>query len=154
MRKSGWRLALSAALFAGWIGYLAYLSATTTHPIVLSRPQFLAADFYVVAEVPADPAAPDEPASVVTVKQVVWSARSEDSKLTAIEVLNLNAKHGWEGAGEYIMPLSRTKDAKRFRVTSIPRTPGFGGDVGRIYQATPTTLRQLELLNEEYHAEK
>jgi hypothetical protein len=105
MRKSGWRLALSAALFAGWIGYLAYLSATTTHPIVLSRPQFLAADFYVVAEVPADPAAPDEPASVVTVKQVVWSARSEDSKLTAIEVLNLNAKHGWEGAGEYIMPL-------------------------------------------------
>ena len=54
MKKSPWRLALSAVLLACWIGYLAYLSATTTHPIVLSRPQFLSADLYVIAEVPAE----------------------------------------------------------------------------------------------------
>src|SRR5262245_56647666 len=50
MKPSRVRLAVCALLFLGWIGWLVYLSATTTRPVVLSRPQFLAADLYVVAE--------------------------------------------------------------------------------------------------------
>jgi hypothetical protein len=50
MKPSRVRLAVCALLFLGWIGWLVYLSATTTRPVVLSRPQFLAADLYVLAE--------------------------------------------------------------------------------------------------------
>ena len=104
MKRSGWRLAVSAILFAGWIGYLAFLAATTTEPTVLSRPQFLAADLYVVAELgptrywPAEPlfvAAPaggpmtaalrqvtpaplDGPGEIAAVRQVVWAADAAD----------------------------------------------------------------------------
>jgi hypothetical protein len=156
MRKSGWRLALAAVLFASWIGYLAYLAATTTEPLVLSRPQFLSADLYVIAEVSANPAAPDEPAAAVTVKRVVWLANPEDGKLKQIVVKDLNRvgpQQNWQGPGEYILALSRTKeDAGIFQLTPLPRTPGFYGDpLGRIYKTTPETLRQLELLKEQYH---
>jgi len=41
-------------LFLAWISWLAYLAATTTHPLVLSRPQFLVTDLDVIAEVGGD----------------------------------------------------------------------------------------------------
>jgi hypothetical protein len=50
MRPSRVRLVVCALLFLGWISWLVYLSATTTRPVVLSRPQFLAADLYVIAD--------------------------------------------------------------------------------------------------------
>src|SRR5262245_50028002 len=50
MKPSRVRLAVCALLFLGWIGWLVYLSATTTRPVVLSRPQLLAADLYVIAD--------------------------------------------------------------------------------------------------------
>jgi hypothetical protein len=50
MKRARVRLAITAALFFAWIGYLVYLAATTTRPIVLSRPQFLAANLYVIAD--------------------------------------------------------------------------------------------------------
>jgi hypothetical protein len=89
MKKSAWRLVLSAVLFAAWIGYLAYLALTTTDPIVLSRPQFLDADLYVVADVPADPAASDYPAGIVSVKEVIWARNAEDRQLKTIEVAGI-----------------------------------------------------------------
>jgi hypothetical protein len=157
MKKSGWRLAVAVVLFACWIGYLAYLAATTTQPIVLSRPQFLTADVWVVALVAANPAAPDEPSNEVTVKQVAWSAKADDFKLKKMLVLNLNtlkslAAGGWQGPDEYILALSTTKEnGDVFHLTPLPRTPGFSGSAGRIFKATPSTLRQLEQLKEEYH---
>jgi hypothetical protein len=116
MKRSGWRLAVSAVLFVGWISYLAYLAATTTEPMVLSRPQFLVADLYVIADVgttrfwptypelaavPAGgpaaaalldakaPAKDNTPGEVVTVREVVWAARDTDLKLERIYVKNL-----------------------------------------------------------------
>ncbi len=156
MKKSGWRLTLSAVLLACWIGYLAYLSATTTHPIVLSRPQFLSADLYVIAEVPGHPARAEEPANLVKVEKVVWSGKAEDGKRTQLHVMGIDAikgEFGWHGPGKYILALSRMKDdPDLFTVTHVPRTPGYQGDaVGRIYAATPMTLKQLELLTQEYH---
>jgi hypothetical protein len=157
MKKSGWRLAVAVVLFFCWIGYLAYLAATTTQPTVLSRPQFLIADLYVVAVLAADPATPQEPTNEVTVKKVIWSAKGEDFKQPKMTVENLKTLAqlggcGWEGPGEYILALSRTKDNRGvYQVTPLPRTPGFNGAAGRIYMATPSTLRQLEQLKEEYH---
>jgi hypothetical protein len=64
----------------------------------------------------------------------------------------VDEKHGWQGPGEYILALSRSKeDSSVFEVTALPRTPGFAGESGRIYPATPKTQRQLELLAKEYH---
>jgi len=161
MKKSAWRLATAAVLFACWIAYLASLALTTTQPIVLSRPQFLSADLYVVADVPANPAATDEPANEVTVKRVVWAAKAADCLRTKIQVKNLTntlKQHGWDGwqgPGEYILALSRTKeDSNVFQVTPLPRTPGFPGTSGApgpLYKATPPTLRQLDQLTAEFH---
>ena len=91
----------------------------------------------------------------MTVKKVVWSSKAEDSKRTKMHVFGLEAikgEFGWHGPGEYILRLSRDKDdVDLFKVTRLPRTPGYAGDQGRIYPATEMTLRQLELLTREYH---
>jgi len=156
MKKSAWRLAVAAILFAAWIGYLAFLAATTTEPIVLSRTQFLAAELYVEASVSADPANANKPSDVVMIKQVVWSADAADAKRTTVKVKGLgdvNEQRGWKGPGEYILALSRTKEGgDAVALTPVPRTPGFPGAGGRIYEATPTTRRQLELLAKQYHS--
>ncbi len=59
MKRARVRLAVTASLFLAWIGYLVYLAATATRPVVLSRPQFLAADLYVIAELRDGAAVPD-----------------------------------------------------------------------------------------------
>jgi hypothetical protein len=112
MKRSAWRLIAATVLFLGWIGYLAFLAATTTEPIILSRSQFLAADLYVIAEVddaPVWPTFPDlvvgtaglpaaglmppdrveRPGYVVTVKEVIWAADATDAKRTRLIVKNL-----------------------------------------------------------------
>lgn len=168
MKRSAWRLAVTAALFALWISYLAYLAATTTEPIVLERPQFLVADLYVIADVDAADAKPLE---TITVRKVVWAAQSADQNLGKITVKNLpksgvkkQPKDGsgltFPGPGEYILALSHTKDPNAFMVTLEPRTPGFPGHalqsqielVGApIYPVTRQTLDQLQIIKAEYH---
>jgi hypothetical protein len=59
------RLLIAAGLFTAWIGWLVFLAATTTKPVVLSRPQFLHADAYVIAELGHSPS-PLAGASVVS----------------------------------------------------------------------------------------
>src|SRR2546426_1012264 len=62
------RLVVSACLFMGWLGFLAYLVAES-RTIVLSKPQFLVAKLYVVVDVrdKDDRANPD-----VTVEKILW----------------------------------------------------------------------------------
>jgi hypothetical protein len=65
-----WRLALVAALFAGWLGYLGYLVSVQSRPaasVVLSRPQLLVSELDVIAEVSST--SDNEP---VTVKEVLY----------------------------------------------------------------------------------
>jgi hypothetical protein len=156
MRASKARLAVAAVLFLAWIGYLVYLVVTTTRPevhlwppevtrrppVVLSRPQFLVSDLDLVAEVKDRNGQPD---SQVTVKKVQW-VRDEKERPAAPEivVVNLPGAQGWEGPGDYILPLGR--DGKVYRVVAIPRSPGFDGPPDhrtRIYPATAETERQL-----------
>ena len=168
MKRSAWRLAVTAALFAGWISYLAYLAATTTEPIILERPQCLVAELYVIAQVDAVQAVPLE---TVTVREVAWAASSADQNLQKIIVKNLpkcgvkkQPKEGgalvFPGPGEYILALSHTKEPGVFVVTPEPRTPGFAGHtlqaqmelVGApIYPVTPQTLEQLQIIKADYH---
>jgi hypothetical protein len=168
MKRSAWRLAVTAALFVLWISYLAYLAATTTEPIVLERPQFLVADLYVIADVAA---ADSKPLETVTVRKIVWAASWADQNLDKITVKNLpkcgvkkQPKDGsgltFPGPGEYILALSHPKDSNVFMVTLEPRTPGFPGHalhsqielVGApIYPVTPQTLEQLQIIKAEYH---
>jgi hypothetical protein len=155
MRPSRARLTVTAVVFAGWIAFLAYLALTTTHPVVLSRPQFLAADTCVLAELKAgDDGAP---AAAVEVRKVFWSAGNPPKG--AITVANLpelrrkgdskDPDHGWDGPGEYVLALTRVRGNpdNLYRITPIPRSPSFWGpQQGRIYPASPRVLRQLEAL--------
>jgi len=138
------RLVIAAALFAAWLGWLAYLAATTTRPVVLSRPQFLVSTLDVIADVHA---ADHEPATDVIIRKVQWPVQGgQDLVDKKIHVTNLAGCAGWTGPGSYILPLVRDGDA--YRVAAIPPSPGYNAlnDEApvRIYPATEEALHQLD----------
>jgi len=137
-------LALAAGLFAAWIGYLAFLVLTTRHLVVLSRPQFLVADLWVVAQV-------DHLDGPVKVTEVVYAhpnAKADAPKEgTTIEVKNLaECKKDFGQPGAYILPL--VWNGKQYRVPPVPPSPGYklppNGPEYHIYPMTPQTREQLE----------
>ena len=65
------RLILAGSLFLAWIGYLGYLVAITRNPVILSRPQFLVADAYVLAKLESAPKG-EHPADKIQVMEVLW----------------------------------------------------------------------------------
>jgi hypothetical protein len=131
---------LAAGLFLAWIGWLAFLAATTTHPVVLSRPQLMVSTLDVIAQVDADDS---RPAKTVTVKDVHWPpARNEELANKPLVVTNLAQAEGWDGPGEYILPLIR--EGKNYEVAAIPSSPGYSLHQVRIYRRTAETLRQLQ----------
>jgi hypothetical protein len=148
------RLAVAALLFLGWVGYLAYLAATTTRPVVLSRPQFLAAQLYVIAGLERKVGVDNVPAETATVCEVVWADGEAPKKGERIVIRNLpgKAEHGWNGTGDYILALTRGSAAGGdYQVTPIPRSPNFDQHPGRIYPATTTARRELQDLKAEFH---
>ena len=64
------RFFLALAAFLAWIGYLGYLVAITRDPIILSRPQFLPANVYVLAQLTGN----ENPDKTVSFIEVPWSA--------------------------------------------------------------------------------
>jgi hypothetical protein len=149
------RLAVAAALFVGWLGWLGYLAATGTDTVVLSRPQFLVSNLYVVADLEGGP---DHPGDVVTVREASGPAAGEKgvarhAKLTVKNLPLVGRDQGWDGPGEYILALTRNRDGTCL-VTATPPSPGYppagegrvpGGRL-RIYPATDRTLRQLRAI--------
>jgi hypothetical protein len=161
MQAARLRLIASALLFAGWIGWLAYLAATTTKPIVLSRPQFLFSTLDVVAQVDAKGG---QPVEKVTVLEVHWPPHADAFKGQSIIVANLKdcarKESGWTGPGEYILPLEKVDQKDdHFEVVKIPESPGFperspkgSPNRYRIYRRTPETMRQLESIQKPDHS--
>jgi hypothetical protein len=161
--RSRLRLAVAAALFVGWLGWLVYLAATGTDDVVLSRPQFLVANVHVVAEVGGK----KEPESEVVVREVFWAAGDKkpvDGKPITVENLKECLDQGWAGPGPYILPLMTHTTAKgvTYSVAPTPRTPGYpyGKNAAanrpgppRIYPATESRLRQLKQIEESYDQE-
>jgi hypothetical protein len=144
MNGARMRLVIAAALFAAWLGWLAYLAATTTRPVVLSRPQFLVSTLDVVADVRAADA---EPAADVIVRKVHWPLQDRQGLVDKeIHVVNLADCIGWAGPGSYILPLVRDGDA--YRVAAIPPSPGYNAlndqAAVRVYPATEEALHQLD----------
>jgi hypothetical protein len=152
MKAARWRLGLAAAGFLAWIGWLAYLAATTTHPLVLSRPQFLQADYYVIADVNESQ---DRPDSHVQVADIYPGHKKPGKTPKHIVVENLpemGEENGWDGPGRYILPLVKSSATRPdvFVVARIPRSPGYPSRLGdshsreRIYPENPETRGQLE----------
>ena len=63
-------LALTMVMFLLWIGFLAFLAATTRQPVVLSRPQLLVSNVVLVATLTGGP---EHPQSTVKVQEVLWA---------------------------------------------------------------------------------
>jgi hypothetical protein len=141
MKSAMVRLALAAAAFVAWLGYLAFLALTTSRPIVLSRPQFLVSSLDVIAEVEE---ADGRPGPVVIVREVHFPAdRTEfvDQPLTVRNLPGLTSAQGWTGPGLYILPLVAV--GKDYEVAPLPPSPGFNAGQPRIYPLTPHTRGQL-----------
>jgi hypothetical protein len=161
VKRSRLRLAVAAALFVGWLGWLVYLAATGTDDVVLSRPQFLVANVHVLAEVSGT----KEPETEVVVKKVFWAAGDKkpvkDGKIL-VENLKECLDQGWAGPGEYILPLMTTPKSGTYAVAPTPRTPGYpyGKNAAanrpgppRIYPYTPSRERQLKQIEDSYDQE-
>lgn len=147
MSRAKLRFLLAALVFIAWIGYLAYLVAVTRDYTVLSRPQFLVSNLYVVAKVDGDQ---DHPAGSIIVEEMPWSADEADKKSlnTTLLVAKLelcHAANGWGGPGSYILPLMKL-DGGKYVLAETPPSPGFHGRDEyrlRIYPVTDETRHQL-----------
>jgi hypothetical protein len=140
MKRRRWLLALAVGLFAAWIAYLAFLALTANHPRVLSRPQFLVADLWVIAEVKGF----DQP---VTVLEVPWAHEgvNKPGKDAPITVSNLErCREEDMKPGRYILPL--TREGQGYHVTEVPPSPGYELAQCRIYPDSPETRAQLDHL--------
>jgi hypothetical protein len=141
------RLIVAAGLFVAWIGFLALLAATTTQPVVLSRPQFLVSEVDAVAQVKQGKDGPDPE---VTIEEIRWPVQGFET-LEGKRITIKNFKHcdGWEGPGAYILPLQKIDD-DNFEIVSAPMSPGFEPMKfrPRIYRKTPETLRQLDSIRQ------
>lgn len=143
------RLAVAAVLFVGWLGILLMLVLKTRDPVILSRPQLLVSNVVIVAQV-QDRQGAD---ATVTVKEILWSADTDDALAVgeAIEVQNLTGTpSGWQGAQQYILPLIKSKSATgvSYQLTPLPIVPGYhpkaDPDVRdvRVYPVTADALAQ------------
>ena len=162
MRPAVVRLLVAALLFAGWLGYLIYLVATTPRtpagaPLVQSRPQILVSDFDVVGEVKST----DAPVKVVT---VLYPESEKGQEGKEIKVTNLKdckalpraeqkadeVKADFSGPGLYLLPLRKVGDGPDYEVTPTPASPGyppFGMRVGppRIYPLLSERVKEQAL---------
>lgn len=140
------RLSWAAATFVAWLGWLAYLVATGSRPITLSRPQFLVADLDVVAQLSE---AGGHPAPRVRLLRVWWSRQPQlpDGEIVVSNLPDAQVEGGWRGVGEYILPLVRV--GPEYQIAPVPSsgaTAGARDGRFRIYPRTEETLRQLTRL--------
>ena len=116
-------LAVSAALFLGWMAWLGYTALTKSKAPTVSRAQAAVATLVVIGEVAAGPA------PTVAVKEVLAGAQPAGTEL---RVSNLSDARGFEGPGPYLLLLEQDR-AGAYRVVVPPRSPGSdGADTGAI----------------------
>ncbi len=114
------RLAVSFLLFVGWLGFLLYLVVDSRMPI-LSKPQFLGAQLFVVAEV--EGTKPSE----ITVDEVIWSNDPANADMLVKKPIQILGAADWtqgigyDGPGKYLLPLVKSA-AGSYLVAPLPRT--------------------------------
>ena len=160
MKPAAIRLLITAVLFVGWIGYLAYLVAATSQPIVLSRPQLQVSDFDVIAT--------QSSGDSFVVGEVLYpAAKNDEWKGKSIVVVNLDkcqtfTSEGWHavppGSGPLLLPLqaagSAQDGAAKFKVVPIPASPGYRPDSRQTGAATgpPRIYPDNAAMRRQYHA--
>lgn len=139
MKGARIRLALAAAAFLIWIGYLAYLAFVVNEPMVVSRAQLLQSDLDVVVEIEA--AADGSPSPQVVVKEVIWSGAGKPAS-DSITVIDLPRASGWDQPGLYLVPLVKRGEA--YSIAPVALSPGYNGrELIRIYPARPKIIEQV-----------
>ena len=100
------RLIVAWGLFVAWIAWLGWQSARYGRFDVVSRAQLANADLAVVAKITAD--ADGRALSKVHIERVIWpQPNAADLAGQDIEILKLPSCEGFQGAGDYVLPLSR-----------------------------------------------
>ncbi len=158
MKTAAVRLAVAAALFLGWIGYLGYLAATTRNPVVLSRPQFLVSQQDVIATCKGG--------ANFVIDEVLYpkdGAESEKGKTVVVhnlkECQTYSPQNGWRAIppseGERcLLPLQTAaapEQPEAMDVVPIPPSPGYppssaAAGPPRIYPDTPEVRRQYQTI--------
>ena len=128
------RLAVAAGLFLAWLCWLGYLVIQTRHPVILSRPQFIVADLWVVGHLKGTS---EKPEATFAIQKVLWARDKEDEKLKGdVFVWDLpfadksqggDKSHGWAGPRDYLLPLRKYREGKNpaYEMTPIPSSPGY-----------------------------
>lgn len=154
MMQARVRLFAAGVLFAAWLTFLGYLAVMAGRPIVLSRPQFLVSNWFMIARVSGS----ENPNREVTVlvegslMELLDQNRMPRHKVEIGGLAQCGHSQGWDGPGDYILPLLRGKDGQ-LQLAPIPLSPGYppGSILDpayrlRIYPATEQTLSQLRRL--------
>jgi hypothetical protein len=135
MTRGKVRLAAAAALLAAWLGWLGYTAASKYRGPVVSKAQAAAATLAVVADVPAG-----EGPLVVEVREVLHGDRPDGP----VTVANLADAAGYDGPGEYLLLLTKTR-GESFAVVGQLRSPGYdGAGAPTVYRWTPAVRAQAE----------
>jgi hypothetical protein len=133
MSRGKLRLAVAAALFVGWLGWLGYTAANKYRGPVVSKSQAAAATLAVVAKVPAG----DGP-RVVELTDVLHGPMPEGP----VTVSNIGDSIGFDGPGEYLLLLARGR-GDTFAVVGPLRTPGYDqAGAPTVYPWTPAVCAQ------------
>jgi hypothetical protein len=151
---------IAGCALVSWLGYLAYL-AGHRQTNYLSRPQFLVANFCVIAELASEDGHPKAEIKIIKVR---WaSSEAEGQKLVGktIAVKDLEKcqhSNGWQGPGTYIITMTKLEHDADFSLAQIPPSPGFRRNEEthnylRIYPADSDGIEQLEALIIEFRSE-
>lgn len=120
------RLAVSACLFLGWLGFLFFLwwQAPT---VVLSKPQFLIAQAYVVVDIKAGGRGPMGADEEVKVVSVLWPEKVRQDLAGQVlripEVASCTETSGYQRPGIYLLPLMKAPDS--WIIAPVPRLEYF-----------------------------
>jgi len=144
MSRAKFPLIFSACLFAAWLGFLLFL-VIESRTVVLSKPQFLIAQLYVVAEVKDDRGKPSPDVAI----RVLWAQDKADETLKEMTIADLpecGKKQGYHGPGSYLIPVLKLRN-RSFAVAAVPQLDAkIPADDRRIYPWTPDVQKQVEEL--------
>ena len=115
------RLALAAAVFLGWMGWLGYTALVKWRGPVVSRALAAASTHPVRAEVQAGP----DGKLLARVKVVEPLRGAEPPAGEEVEVVNLSGADGFTGPGEYLLLLAKDPRTGAYGVVGPPASPGY-----------------------------
>jgi hypothetical protein len=123
------RVIVSAALFLGWLGFLALLVINTRDPIIVSRPQVTVSSAVLQVEVKDQNSRPHAQVKLTAVHRAAedFADLKPGVELVIADLVFIGPKQGYRGAGSYLVPVLRRQQSEQvlYEVTPLPLSPGF-----------------------------